>query len=462
MSEGTGAGAGRATVRGLLFGRRVWIAPMLIGSIFIALVATIYIGSVIDPTGHLHGLPVMVVDEDAGAQANGQELNVGASVVRALEQSSSVTSRLKLRVASAAVADREMNSAHAYATLVIPRTLSRSVLLASSGGKGAAGAPARGAITLEENQRLGSLGVNLAAGVIKPAAESASASVGKQLAPLVGPETRSNPVLAAQAADPIALKVVTYRPLPDHTALGLSAFYIALLAILAGFIAATLINTSLDSALGYSSSEMGPRWTLRRPTAIRRRTTFLAKWAAAAIVVPVLTAILLLIAIGALGMHGPHTVLLWLLCTLAAMMIATATRALLAALGSIGQLLAMLLLIYLSLASSGGTVPTQALPGVFGLAGKVEPLRQVLGGTRAILYFGAAGDAGLTHAVLVLICELVFWAAVGLLVTSWYDRRKMDRIAPEVLEIVNRAIDRGVAEGRGGGAVSEPGAGTAG
>lgn len=64
-------------------------------------------------------------------------------------------------------------------------------------------------------------------------------------------------------------------------------------------------------------------------------------------------------------------------------MIATATLALLAAFGSIGQLLAMILLIYLSLASSGGTVPIQALPGIFNIVGHVEPLRQVVTGTRA-------------------------------------------------------------------------------
>jgi hypothetical protein len=72
-------------------------------------------------------------------------------------------------------------------------------------------------------------------------------------------------------------------------------------------------------------------------------------------------------------------------------MIATGTLTLLAIFGSIGQLLAMILLVYLSLASSGGTVPIQALPGFFQIVGHVEPLRNTLLGTRAILYFGARG-----------------------------------------------------------------------
>jgi hypothetical protein len=64
----------------------------------------------------------------------------------------------------------------------------------------------------------------------------------------------------------------------------------------------------------------------------------------------------------------------------------------------------------------------------------------VLGGTRAILYFGAHGDAGLTHSVIVLVCELVFWIAIGLLMTGSYDRRKRDRLSPDVLAAVDRAI----------------------
>jgi hypothetical protein len=64
----------------------------------------------------------------------------------------------------------------------------------------------------------------------------------------------------------------------------------------------------------------------------------------------------------------------------------------------------------------GGTVPSQALPGVCRAVGSIEPLRNTLAGSRAILYFcfGARGDAGLTHAVVFIALELLFWAAIGL------------------------------------------------
>jgi hypothetical protein len=140
-------------------------------------------------------------------------------------------------------------------------------------------------------------------------------------------------------------------------------------------------------------------------------------------------------------MYAPDPLLLWLLMAFASLMIAIGTLTLLATVGSIGQLLAMILLVYLSLASSGGTVPIQALPGFFGLVAHVEPLRQVLLGTRAIMYFGAKGDAGLTHSLTLIGCELAFWALLGLAVTSWYDHKGLYRLTPDLFGSISRAID---------------------
>ncbi len=99
----------------------------------------------------------------------------------------------------------------------------------------------------------------------------------------------------------------------------------------------------------------------------------------------------------------------------------------------------MLLFIYLALASSGGTIPLEALPSFLRLVANFEPLRQVLDGVRAILYFNAAGDAGLTRGLVLTAGGLLFWVVVGVVVTTWYDRRGLDRLAPEVLEFVQRS-----------------------
>jgi YhgE/Pip-like protein len=433
---------GRARARQLLRVPAIWVAPLVLTTVLVALISVIYIGSVVNPAGHLHGMPVMIVNSDRGATVDGKRFNVGESVTNALQRTPAVSDRLKLRVVSQAEANATMDKAGAYATLVLPATLTRSVLQIAGVKTPGSTPAAEASVTIEQNLRLGSLGVSLATGVLTPAIEKISPKVGSDVTPVASRESKQNPVVARQLADPLTLATASYRPLPDHTALGLSAFYIALLSLMAGFLGATLINASVDSALGYATTEIGPRFAQRRPVAIDRRQTFLTKWAIAAVATPMLTGILLLIAGPLLGMHAPSWLLLWALLALTAFMVATGTLALFAAFGTIGQLLAMILLLYLGLASSGGTVPTQALPGIFAVVAHVEPLRQTLVGTRAILYFNARGDAGLTHSLIVIAFEFLFWAIVGVGVTIWYDHRKLDRISPDLLSFIQRAADQ--------------------
>jgi len=426
--------------------KKIWIAPVLLASVFTVVMATLYLGSVVNPTGHLHGLPVIIVNQDAGAVVDGQHENIGASLTSALERSPGVVSRLKLTSGTLQQAQSQMDKGRAYATLVIPPTLTRSALLAAGVTTPGATPPAIAAVGIQENLRLGNLGVNLANGVLTPAIAQISPQIGTHLSALATPASKDNPILTARVANPIAVTTTTYRRLPDHSALGLSAFYIALLGLIAGFVSATLINGSVDSALGYASSQLGPRFRQRRPVAINRRRTFVVKWAVAAVAAPLMTGIVLLVAVGILGMYAPNLLLLWALLALAALMIATGTLALLAIFGSIGQLLAMILLIYLSIASAGGTVPPQALPGIVRTIGYVEPLHNTLMGTRAILYFGARGDAGMTTSLIFLVAATIFWAALGLAVAFWYDRRGLDRLSPDLIEYINRTVDHAVSE----------------
>jgi YhgE/Pip-like protein len=421
----------------LLKVRAVWILPMVLASVLIFLMTLTYFGSVVDPISHLHGLPVLVVNEDHGATAGTTPVNIGQQVADALTHSSAVTSRLSLRSVTFAKAEARMNVGADYAAIVIPPTLTVSLLAISGGSTLPSGTPSTPSIELLANQRLGSLGASLATGVAQPALDQISGLVGQRL---LQTSTQRNPILRSQLANPITVTVVTYRPLPPHSALGLSAFYLALLTIMCGFLGATIVNTSTDTALGYATSEVGPRWRQRRPLAISRWQTLLAKWLMALVLVPLLVGLLLVVAVGILHMDAPDYGYQWLFSSLAAVMVAFGTLALFAALGGFGQLVALLFFVYLALASSGGTVPLQAVPGVFKFVSQFEPLRQILDGTRAILYFGAQGAAGLTRSLIVIALELVFWIVVGTAVTVWYDRRGLSRLQPEVLEHINQSI----------------------
>jgi YhgE/Pip-like protein len=425
----------------LLRVRTLWITVIAITSVLIFLMTLIYVGSVVDPLAHLRGLPVLVVNEDAGATIGSQQIDLGRQVVSALDQSSAVSTRLSLDQVTMAEATASLNRNGAYAAIVIPANFTASTLDLYGVKVPTTGSPVPSLPTIRilTNVRAGSLGVSLATGVANPALAAISHGVAHKVADAVPHMPAPSASAAALRTNPFTVTTVPYRPLPPHSALGLSAFYISLLAIMCGFLGATLINATVDSALGYATNEVGPKWQQRAPVRITRWQTLLTKWAMALVIPPILTGLLLIVSIAILHMDASHIGLLWLFLSSGAVVIAMGTLVLFAAFGNLGQLVAMLLFVYLALASSGGTIPLQALPGILKFTANFEPLRQILDGARSILYFNASGTAGLTRGFLLTGLGFVLWLALGIAVTTWYDRRGLDRIEPELLEYVHRS-----------------------
>ena len=415
----------------------IWVMPLVVSGVLVFLMTLFYVGSVVNPVGHLSGLPVLLVDQDQGATVLGRHVDFGTDVAAGLKGSHAVSTRLSLEADSLTQAGQMMKTNDAYATIVIPSDFTDS-LLAAYDLAPAGASPGKPTVRILSNPRAGNIGVSLATGVAQPALQVASLQVGKELTKEAAALGRS-PSASVSVANPLTVSTTMFNPLPPNSALGLSAFYVALLSIMCGFLGAILVHTTVDSALGYGVTEIGPKWSQRMPVAITRVHTLLSKWVVALVLVPILTGILLLVSVGLLGMNAPYVWELWLFCSFAGIAIAAGTLALFAALGSLGQLIAMLLFIYLALASSGGTIPLQALPSPLRFVANFEPLRQVLDGVRSILYFGASGAAGLTRGVLLTAIGLVFWLLVGLAVTSWYDRSGKDRMGPELMAFVHQS-----------------------
>jgi YhgE/Pip-like protein len=448
--DGRGA-AGAFPVRAgqVLKSRKLWIFPIVLGLVLVALITTFYIGSVVDPISHLRGLPVAVVNQDRTVSAGGRQINFGQDVERGLSGSTAVTSRLDLTDTTLSAAEQAMNRGAVYAVVDIPAGFSASLLTlagagARSGASSAGSTSANGAdgasaaIEILTNQRAGGVGVNLATGVLQPALSKASSQLGQQLAAAV-PAKSDSALTRAFLADPVTVTTSDYRPLSNHAALGLSAFYAALLILMSGFLTATIVNSSVDGALGYATTEMGPRWSQRLPLPINRWQTLLVKWAMAAVLAGLMTAVMLLFAAALLRMDTPDLWLLWLLAWLAAVSVAEGTIVLFAVLGSIGQILALVIFVYAGLATAGATIPLQALPGVLKLLAEIEPLRQIVGGTRAILYYNAQADAGLARAFTAAALGLLFWLVLGTVVVRWYDHQGFSRLSPELLAYVSRS-----------------------
>jgi hypothetical protein len=215
----------------------------------------------------------------------------------------------------------------------------------------------------------------------------------------------------------------------------------ALLTLFCGFLGGTIVNSVVDAGLGYATTETGPRWSQRPPVPIDRWQTLLVKWSIVVALTAVLTAIVLVVAAGVLGMDAPHPVLLWLFTWLCAASVGVGTIVLFAVAGTFGQLIGLLIFVYAGLASAGGTVPVQALPTFFRALSNFEPLRQVLAGTRSIMYFNAQADAGLTRGTLAAGLGLLFWLAVGAAIVKWYDRKHLYRLNPDILAHVNASVE---------------------
>ena len=326
--------------KNLLKMRALWAIPVIVGSILMVLVTVIYIGSVVNPVGHLRGLPVSIVNDDAGGTVGTRHVDFGAQLQSGLTGSRAVSTRLLLTPERLPAAKYRMNHNGAYATVVIPPDFTAS-LLSLTGLRLPAGTPAgKPTVQLLTNRRAGTVGIGLASGILTPAIAAASHRIGERLLAATRPAPPAGSATAAVLADPITFASVDYRPLPSHSALGLSAFYVALLTLIFGFLAATIINVTVDAATGYATSEIGPKWRQLAPLPINRWQTLLTKWAMALPITGLLTALMLIVAIGVLGMDAPNPGYLWLFTWLCAASVAAGTLVLLAILGTQGQLLA--------------------------------------------------------------------------------------------------------------------------
>jgi ABC-type polysaccharide/polyol phosphate export permease len=232
-------------------------------------------------------------------------------------------------------------------------------------------------------------------------------------------------------ADPVAIATQVGHPIGDHSGLGLSAFYYTLLLVLAGFLGGNVISNGVDTALGYADNEIGP-WHARRPTVpISRTQTLLLKMAMTAGITVLTTTLVMIATVGILGMDASHLPLLWIYSSCASLAVGLGVQAINAAFGGIGQLVSMFVFIVLGLPSSGSTVPLEAVPGFYRFLSLFEPMRQLNVGVRAILFFDARADAGLTRSWIMIAVGAAVALLFGLVMTRYYDRKGLHRLTPQ-------------------------------
>ncbi|RAK30444.1 uncharacterized protein DUF3533 [Actinoplanes lutulentus] len=369
-----------------------------------------YLSGIADPQGHLRKLPVALVlaTQEPGGPAGAAEAL--ADGIRA----GADPDKLDMTTMSATEMSTRFADDDIYGAVVIPADFERSLSTLTGDA-----AIVRPVVTVRTNAGDGSLAAGLVSGNLGPVLAAAQRALGDQLRAAAG--TALTPAQSLVLREPFTVSTVPHEVLPARSGYGLTPFYLALVAILIGFIGASTIHPSLDAAIGFTPSELGPL-TSRRPYQWAGRvTTLLAKFAVLAGVAPLAAALLQLVATTAIGVPVSHPVELWLLLTATIVAVGIGALSVFAAFGSPGALLNTFFFVALSLAS-GPTVPVEALPGWLRSLTTVTAMHPVLDGVRAILFFDARGAAGLGHAWIRLGIGAVAGAALGLLAAWLYDR----------------------------------------
>ncbi|MGV0788270.1 ABC transporter permease [Mycolicibacterium sp. XJ2] len=397
---------------------RFWLSPIVIALTVFSALAALYLAGILNPTTNLRHFPLAVVNADAGPIGR----QVVDDLIAGLDRG-----QFDLRVVSAEEADRQLGTAQIYGKVQIPQDFSAGVDQLGADAL-RPGSLTRPTVTITVNPRASELGASIAGMALGKAVREINAGLGQKLSTQVAREAGA-PLpggVSLALSSPINVVVNDADPLPSGTGNGLSAFYYALLLLLAGFTGSIIVSSLVDSMLGFVPAEMGPVYRFAEQVKISRFQTLLVKWLFIVILAALTSAIY--IAIGAaLGMPVPNVWTLWLYGAFTIVAVGITATSLIAALGSMGLLVNLFIFVMLGLPSNGATIPLEAAPSIFGVLARFEPMHQVFLGARALLYFDGRADAGLTHALVMTTVGLAIGLTIGVSITRFYDRRGLRR-----------------------------------
>ena len=473
--------AGKA--RGPFYSPIFWVLPAVVVMVLAVLGTALYLGGLSNPVGHLNDFPVATVNQDRGADVPGdgggtEKQNYGQRIEDEFAAEAGKDERLDLRQLTWDEAREQLERGKLFAVVEIPESFSEDTVSMVSGSLTQESA-ARPEITLYTDPQAGSIGTRIATEAVEPALDQASSMMGESLvnsaesaqqqaydqvlselesqqdqqaeqlkrsAAQGGPAVQqfAQQVQQAQAdtpqqvADQLAPKVSSvatdllrdpvnvitqpYQDLEEGTALGLGAFYYAIVLLVIGLSGSIAVNVLMDARVGMAPFEMGPAFRDLPRVILPRWLNFLIKWGLLTVAAAPTSALMLWVASG-VGMPVPHGLALFFAGWLSLSAVSAVVLALITLGGSAGMLLSMIYLVFMGLPSAGAVVPLQAVPDFFRVIAPFEPLHHIYMMVRSILYFDAQADAGLQSG-LIGVSSILIVAVVVALAGGWmYDRK---------------------------------------
>ncbi|WP_369147204.1 DUF3533 domain-containing protein [Streptomyces sp. R44] len=432
----------RVSARGLLRRRGVWLPSAVILGLLSFVLSLLYLGADNDPAGYTKDLPIALVDTDEGTRVAGKEIDLGAQITAKITGSADLKEKVDWKQVDRRTAEDLLARGKVFGALVIPDDFSASVAALAGPAQRTPHPPT---MTVLTNPAAGSFGSAMATEINRKVVATTSAEVGRQLgqaaahrAAAQGASAHTAPGAAAQLmiADPVHISVQEGHPLGQHSGLGLSAFFYALVLVLGGMLGANVIHMQVDTDLGYVASDKGPFRALRPVQHATRVHHFLVCSVLMVVLSMLTSALAMIAAVDVVGIDASHRPMLWFFGTCATAAMGITALALLAVFGTPGPIVSMLVLIGLAVPSAGATIPIQALPDFYRFLAEFEPFRQVVDGVRSILYFDAQVDAGLGRAWTMVGIGFAVSLVLGLAFTRFYDRRGLHRSTPHLAQPV--------------------------
>lgn len=423
------------TITDVVGSPRFWLLPMTVVLVLMSAMAAFYLGAVADPQKNLHDFPIALVNNDVGGELdNGNGTSTpqrfGDQVADGIVSNAAKSGIVVTRTDRSTAVDR-LNSGKVYGVVVIGPTFTKQAIALGQSTVLQA-KPEPPSIQVLINRGSGTFASAITSQFADQVSAQVNAQFGKQLTETVqGQLLKANVPFSGAAqlalANPVDVRLVEPTPLPTGSGNGLSAFYITLLLVLAGFTGAMMVSIIVDAMLGQTPIEYGPFYQLRKRLAISRWGTLAAKWAIMFLIAIVQSALFIGVCT-AVGTALPNAFSLWAFSVLAIFAVGVTSSSMMAVFGNPGLLLNLIFFVILGLPSSGGTVPLEASPRIFEWIAVFEPMHVIYLGVRAILYFDADYGAGLGRSMIQCFIGLILGVALGLAGTKFYDRKGWHRL----------------------------------
>jgi hypothetical protein len=399
--------------------RHTWLIPSILVLALAMVFPLIYLSATSAPEDDLHGLPIALVTE---VQSPATDPAFAPQVASAIEDAIDADT-IAVRVMTSAQLETAMDDDRVAGAIIIPPDFDASLTALLVRPDASTTLPV---VQIRTNAGDGGISGGLVTGNLTPVLEAISAATGEQLiaqATAAGQELSGAHTLLLH--HPFTVSDAPYRELPSRAGFGTSAFYLALVLVLLGFIGASVLNPSIDSALGFAPAELGPLVARRPYRPASRLQTLLLKWGLLVVLSPLASALVVGVVV-LIGIPVADPAQTWLFGSASVAAIGLGALTVFAIFGGgIGALVNTTFFIALAMTSSGGTVPVSATPPFFAWLSSISPFHAVIEGTRSLLYFDGNPSAGLADGWMHLGIGALVAVALGVTATVIYARRRM-------------------------------------